>query len=300
VGQEGAGGSIIARKERRIHGVRGARWARLRSGRSLPRGGAKDKIPKSNGRVEENGGMEEKVLAALCESLPSDARSWRKARLQELLAYAWRSGLFDAADHWIDSGADPYAIEAPVLIRALAQHDWGRAARLAPHRGRERAPVEDGGFVGALPHCVRFAKMAGPARLVVALGVLEAALAGGADVSDRDGDRSLLASLMGHERPEAIEILARHGADVHERRADGGTLLHLAALLGDAPSCEALLGLGVDPNARDGEGRLARERVDGDLPPKALARMAELWAKSDRDELDATVRQVGAGRAPRL
>jgi uncharacterized protein len=60
------------------------------------------------------------------------------------------------------------------------------------------------------------------------------------------------------------ELLEAEPALVSARTADGATPLHLAARYDQRDAAELLLGLGADAEARDGEGRTAREVAVGD------------------------------------
>jgi hypothetical protein len=82
------------------------------------------------------------------------------------------------------------------------------------------------------------------------LGVIERHLAGGASVNGVDGELGLTpllwAALAG--RAEAIDLLARRGADVNAAGRDGGTPLHAAAFLGHVKAVEALVQNGANVN----------------------------------------------------
>lgn len=87
-----------------------------------------------------------------------------------------------------------------------------------------------------------------------------------------------------HEARERrmIEILLREGADGSQRRGDGSNALHLACDRGDGWAVEALLGCGVDCDARDGVGRTALHRArDGRSALALCASGADVDATSD-------------------
>jgi len=87
-----------------------------------------------------------------------------------------------------------------------------------------------------------------------------------------------------HEARERrmIEVLLREGADGSQRRGDGSNALHLACERGDGWAVEALLGCGVDCDARDGVGRTALHRArDGRSALALCASGADVDVMSD-------------------
>ena len=60
---------------------------------------------------------------------------------------------------------------------------------------------------------------------------------------------------------EMIALLLREGADGSMRRGDGSNAVHLACDRADGWAVEALLGCGVDCDARDGSKRTALHRA---------------------------------------
>ncbi|CAL54788.1 Ankyrin repeat [Ostreococcus tauri] len=100
------------------------------------------------------------------------------------------------------------------------------------------------------------------------------------DVNARD----VAGSTPLHEARErrVIEILLREGADGTQRRGDGSNALHLACDRGDGWASEALLGCGVDCDARDGVGRSALHRArDGRSAAALCASGADVDVMND-------------------
>jgi ankyrin repeat protein len=89
---------------------------------------------------------------------------------------------------------------------------------------------------------------------------MEALLARGADVNAKEKSLSqtalVCAASEGHR--DAIQVLLKHGADVHARSTDGYTALLMAARVGDIPTTQALLagGANVNEKAKDGSTAL--------------------------------------------
>ena len=73
-----------------------------------------------------------------------------------------------------------------------------------------------------------------------------------------------------------IRALVEAGADVNARSAQGSTVLHTAAFVGDATAARYFLERGADPNARTNDGRtpldVARERQQGEIARLLAAR----------------------------
>ena len=80
-----------------------------------------------------------------------------------------------------------------------------------------------------------------------------------ADANARDAAGST--PLLEATSRETIETLLREGADGSIRRGDGSNALHLACDRADGWAVEALLGCGVDCDARDGSRRTALHRA---------------------------------------
>ena len=84
-----------------------------------------------------------------------------------------------------------------------------------------------------------------------------------ADANARDAAGST--PLLEATSRETIATLLREGADGSMRRGDGSNALHLACDRADGWAVEALLGCGVDCDARDGS------RADGAAPSEGRA-----------------------------
>ena len=74
-------------------------------------------------------------------------------------------------------------------------------------------------------------------------------------VNDRNRlDKTALHYAVSYKREEALDLLVRHGADLHARDVTGMTPLHVAAMLGRRDEALWLLEHGADPEIRDDFG----------------------------------------------
>lgn len=72
------------------------------------------------------------------------------------------------------------------------------------------------------------------------------------------------ASYLGNAK--MVELLVRHGADVHRKERDSYTPLHYAVFFRHHETARVLMDAGADPNVEDDEGKtpLQRARANGD------------------------------------
>jgi cytohesin len=84
--------------------------------------------------------------------------------------------------------------------------------------------------------------------------VVEALLAGGADVAARDGAGWTALHFAGRADVRAVELLLAAGADPQATTDDGATALHTAAEQNNVDAARALIAAGADPNARCDQG----------------------------------------------
>ncbi|ESQ91532.1 hypothetical protein ABAC460_05985 [Asticcacaulis sp. AC460] len=150
----------------------------------------------------------------------------------------------DSLLHWAVKAEDdrilPWLIEQGLDVNAV--------------NARSRTPL-----FFAVPAMAVYAE---PDELIVSVRDIQVLLAAGASVNVIDADTSTplrQAAIAG--AAEVVAVLLSHGADVHARRADGCTALHLIGLL--APDdirdshlavIDQLLATGADLEARDEDG----------------------------------------------
>ena len=84
--------------------------------------------------------------------------------------------------------------------------------------------------------------------------VVEALLAGGADVAARDDHGRAALHFAGRADVRAVELLLAAGADPGATAADGTTALHTAAEHNNVDPARALIAAGADPGARNDQG----------------------------------------------
>ena len=84
--------------------------------------------------------------------------------------------------------------------------------------------------------------------------VVEALLAGGADVNGRDGNGWTALHFAGRADVLAVELLLAAGADPVATADDGTSALHAAAEHNNVEVARALIGAGIDPTARNDQG----------------------------------------------
>jgi cytohesin len=84
--------------------------------------------------------------------------------------------------------------------------------------------------------------------------VVEALLAGGADVAARDGAGWTALHFAGRADVRAVELLLAAGADPQATTDDGATALHTAAEENNVDAARALIAAGADPNAHCAQG----------------------------------------------
>ena len=85
--------------------------------------------------------------------------------------------------------------------------------------------------------------------------VVDALLAGGADVDARDDDGRSALFFAGRADVAAVELLLAAGADARATAADGTTALHYAAEHNNSDAARALIAAGADPTARTDGGQ---------------------------------------------
>jgi ankyrin repeat protein len=84
--------------------------------------------------------------------------------------------------------------------------------------------------------------------------VVEALLAGGADVGARDPDGWTALHFAGRADVAAVDLLLEAGADPGSTTTDGTTPLHQAAEHDNVDAARALIGAGADPTVRNHQG----------------------------------------------
>lgn len=93
------------------------------------------------------------------------------------------------------------------------------------------------------------------------LALVEALLAAGSNVNyvDDAGFPALIAALSTSraDKPELLQLLIRHGADLHGRGVNDWTPLHYAASTRDLDGVRVLLSYGADPTLRTRSDDLA-------------------------------------------
>ena len=152
--------------------------------------------------------------------------------------------------YWRDEYRYAAAPGVSRLIEAIMELDIAEARHLLSRRSMDLDALDAWGTT-PLSHAIAAdARLGGSdfVRLLIDQGV---------DVNqpDRWGHTPLMWSVSSGSA-SVSELLLREGANVHARRLDGSTVLHIAA------QCEApvavtriLLDAGVDPTVRDGEGK---------------------------------------------
>lgn len=89
------------------------------------------------------------------------------------------------------------------------------------------------------------------------LKVVDALIAGGAEVNPKRAINTPLMVAIENDDPDMIEALVKRGAEVNARGPSDTTPLMLAAMGGTPQVVQALLEAGADVNLRDKEGRTA-------------------------------------------
>ena len=89
------------------------------------------------------------------------------------------------------------------------------------------------------------------------LDVIDALIAGGAELNSKKTIRTPLMAAIENDDPDMIEALVKRGAEVNARGPSDTTPLMLAAIGGTPRVIQALLDAGADVNLRDKEGRTA-------------------------------------------
>ena len=84
--------------------------------------------------------------------------------------------------------------------------------------------------------------------------VVDALLAGGADVAARDDAGWTALHFAGRADVRAVELLLAAGADPRATAFDGTTALHAAAEHNNVDAARAFIAAGADPAARDHQG----------------------------------------------
>lgn len=236
--------------------------------------------------------------------------------MNKRLERAWDEELYDKADELVRWGADPMSVERPVLTRAVWQHDFSRALRLARHRWREIDQARDWESEGkrwggpdpseTLCRCICFGHITNAPEL------FELLLAQGCDPNAWWTPRgelmrfSALRTAVMWRNERAVKALLKAGARVdylpdsepNEISLGGDRLLHLAVRLGSALMAELLLAGGCDPRALNGDGVTARESIEayvweGQAEGQDVA--AELKAAFARFEAREIAQATGRG-----
>lgn len=87
------------------------------------------------------------------------------------------------------------------------------------------------------------------------------------DATDQRGESALHhAVIVDVQNRRATRALLEHGANINLQRNDGGTALHIAALLSRAANLQLLLEAGADPNASDNLGSTPLHRAAAPQP----------------------------------
>jgi serine/threonine-protein phosphatase 6 regulatory ankyrin repeat subunit A len=97
--------------------------------------------------------------------------------------------------------------------------------------------------------------------------------------------------------PATVEVLLRHGANVHHQDVQGSSALHYASANARTKSVQLLLQSGANPNLQDNEGKTPLTRLTS--PPTGRFYLAGCWWNpSPADRKDAAVLLFNAGCDP--
>lgn len=147
----------------------------------------------------------------------------------------------------IDASRDP----GQAVIRLRAEGEWSRPlpAVKSGSGGEQKEARSQLARLGIDYSPDSFVKRAAFGNLGAVRLFLVASM--NPNARDRNGVTALMAAAT---YPEIEETLLVSGADVHLRSADGETALMYAALAGNVPSIQLLLGAGAVPNVRGNDG----------------------------------------------